>query len=172
MAIASGGFTPVVFAQTATASDVSVKAALLFNFARFTEWPALPAGGPIAVCVVGDEGVAAALAETVRGQNIAGHALVARRPGDIAAWGGCHVLFIAAGEAAGAADALSAIGRLAVLTVSDGKGFSQAGGIIELYVEDERMRFAITVDAARRSGLRLSSRLLGLARITRSDDVP
>ena len=60
---------------------------------------------------------------------------------------------------------------LPVLTVSDGKGFSLAGGIIELYVEGGRMRFAINLDAADRSGLRLSSRLLGLAKIVRNGHV-
>ena len=65
----------------------------------------------------------------------------------------------------------AAIKTLPVLTVSDGKGFSQAGGIIELYVEGGRMRFAINVDAAERSGLRLSSRLLGLAKVVRDGHV-
>ena len=69
------------------------------------------------------------------------------------------------------AGGLDAIRTLPVLTVSDGKGFSQAGGIIELYVEGGRMRFAINVDAAERSGLRLSSRLLGLAKVIRDGHV-
>jgi hypothetical protein len=60
---------------------------------------------------------------------------------------------------------LKAIRALPVLTVSDPKGFSKAAGIVELYVEGGRMRFAINLDAAVHSGLRLSSRLLGLAKI-------
>jgi hypothetical protein len=59
-----------------------------------------------------------------------------------------------------------------VLTVGDGRGFAQAGGIIELYVEAARIRFAINVDAAERSGVRLSSRLLGLAKVVRDGDAP
>ena len=66
---------------------------------------------------------------------------------------------------------MSGIRTLPVLTVSDGKGFAQAGGIIELYVEGGRMRFAINVDATARSGLRLSSRLLGLAKVIRDGHV-
>jgi hypothetical protein len=66
---------------------------------------------------------------------------------------------------------LDGIKTLPVLSVSDGKGFSQSGGIIELYVEGGRMRFAINVDAAERSGLHLSSRLLGLAKVMRSGHV-
>ena len=69
------------------------------------------------------------------------------------------------------ADGLDAIRTLPVLTVSDGKGFASAGGIIELYVEDGRMRFAINVDAAERTRLRISSRLLGLAKVVRDRHV-
>ena len=56
--------------------------------------------------------------------------------------------------------------------VSDGKGFSEASSIIELYVEGARMRFAINMDAAERSGLHLSSRLLGLAKVIRNGRAP
>ena len=171
-AIAASGLTPSASAQTGTASDVAVKAALLYNFAKFAEWPALPPGAPIVVCIVGDDGIAAALADTVRGQNIGGHALEVRRPQDSATWRACHLLFIAEGETPNDPPMrLREIRRLPVLTVSDGKGFSQAGGIIELYLEGGRMRFAINVDAAERAGLRLSSRLLGLAKIIRTGHV-
>jgi hypothetical protein len=58
-----------------------------------------------------------------------------------------------------------------VLTISDGKGFAEAGGMIELYVEEGRMRFAINMGATERSGLHLSSRLLRLAKVIRKDHV-
>ena len=153
------------------APDVAVKAALIFNFAKFAEWPALPVGAPLALCVVGDNGIAEALTETVRGQNISGHRLEVSQPQDSADWRICHVLFIADAETRRSANGLGEIRHVPVLTVSDGKGFARAGGIIELYVEGGRMRFAINVEAAERSGLHLSSRLLGLARITRDGHV-
>jgi len=150
-----------------TAPDVAVKAAFLYNFAKFTEWPALPSGAPIVACVEGDDEVAASLVETVRGQRISGHAIDVRRSPDSAAWQACQLLFIADAETRRPAGRVDGIRRLPVLTVSDGKGFTQTGGIIELYAEGGRMRFAINVDAAERAGLRLSSRLLGLARVVR-----
>jgi hypothetical protein len=157
--------------QGAAATDitlnVAVKAAFLFNFAKFAEWPALPPGGPIVLCVVGNEAVAVALAETVRGQNIGGHPRDVLRPPDSSAWHTCQLLFIADADARRASAGLSAIKAVPVLTVSDSKGFAQTGGIIELYVDAGRMRFAINVDATARSGLSLSSRLLGLANIVR-----
>jgi hypothetical protein len=164
---------PGIAADGATdmASDVAVKAAFLYNFAKFAEWPALPSGAPIVVCFVGDDGIAAAFVETVRGQNISGHTLEVLRPQGSVTWRTCHLLFIADAETRGSAGGLGGIKTLPVLTVSDGKGFSQAGGIIELYVEGGRMRFAINVDAVERSGLHLSSRLLGLARVIRNGHV-
>jgi hypothetical protein len=149
------------------ASDFSVKAAFLYNFAKFAEWPALPAGAPIVACIVGDDMIAAAFVQTVRGQNINDHRLDVSRSPDSVMWRDCNLLFIAAAEVQRSAGALGAIRTQPVLTVSDGKGFAQAGGIIEFYVEGGLMRFEINVDSAERSGLRLSSRLLGLAKIIR-----
>ena len=162
--------TPSIAAGNAaeTATDIAVKAAFLYNFARFGEWPALPAGATMILCVEGDDKVAAALVETVRGQQINGHALDVRRAQDSADWKTCHLLFLADASARRLAGGLDAIKTLPVLTVSDGKNFSDSGGIIELYIDSGRMRFAINVDAAEGSGLRISSRLLGLARIVRN----
>ena len=97
VAIVVSGATSFASAQTATAPDADVKAAFLFNFAKFTEWPALASDAPITACSVGDEGVAAALAETVRGRNISGHALEVSRPQDSTTWRTCHLLFLADG---------------------------------------------------------------------------
>lgn len=171
MAIGQNLFAaPMIAAGNGTdvAPDVAVKAAFLHNFAQFTEWPALPSGAPILVCIVGDDQIAAALVETVRGQNINGHRIEVSRPPDTAAWPLCHLLFIADGETRRDTGGLRYIKTLPILTVSDGKGFSRGNGIIELFAEKGRMRFAINVDAAERSGLHLSSRLLGLARVVRS----
>jgi uncharacterized protein DUF4154 len=153
------------------APDVAVKAAFLYNFAKFVEWPALAAGARLVVCAVGDDAIAAALVETVRGQNISGHQIDVSRPHDSRAWRDCHVLFITDAETRRSAGGLNELKMLPVLTVSDGKGFAMAGGIIELYLEDAKIRFVINVDAGERSGLRLSSRLLLLAKVIRDRNV-
>lgn len=145
-----------------------LKAAFLYNFAKFTEWPSRAA--PLVFCVVGDADVATALIGTVRGQKINGRPLSVSQPQGTDSWRSCSMLYLADADAVGPAG-LGAIRMLPVLTVSDDKGFSQGGGIIELYVEGERMRFAVNVDAADRSGLKLSSRLLGLAKVVRDSHV-
>jgi YfiR/HmsC-like len=157
--------------HAAPADVVAVKAAFLYNFAKFAEWPALPASAPIVVCIVGDDGIAAALVETVRGQNISGHTLEVQRPQKSADWPVCNLLFIADAEARRTPSGFDGIKALPILTVSDHNGFSKADGIIELFVEGGRMRFAINVDAAEHAGLRLSSRLLGLANNIRNAHV-
>lgn len=151
------------------AADVAVKAAFLLNFAKFTEWPSLPPGGPLVLCVAGGgDAIAAALAETVKGQNISGHSLEVWRAQESPSWRACHLLFIADADIRKTAPSLVGIKTLPVLTVSDSRNFSRGGGIIELFVEGGRMRFAINMDAAEEAGLRLSSRLLGLAKVTRN----
>jgi uncharacterized protein DUF4154 len=168
LAIVSAAMSAHAAATGDMADDVAVKAAFLYNFAKFAEWPALAPGGAIALCVVGDDRIATALVETVRGQNISGHALEVSRPQDNATWRSCHLLFVANAETKRAVAGLNGIKTLPVLTVSDGKDFSQTSGIIELFVESGRMRFAINVDAVEAAGLRISSRLLGLAKVTRN----
>jgi YfiR/HmsC-like len=173
--VASIALAATLIAAPGIAADVSpevaVKAALLYNFAKFVEWPALPTDAPIVVCLVGHDGIASALVETVRGQNINGHALDVWVLQDSAKWRACHLLFITDAETRRLAAGLDGVKTLPVLTVSDGKGFSLTGGIIELYVEGGRMRFAINLDAADHAGLHLSSRLLGLAKVIRNSHV-
>jgi hypothetical protein len=150
-----------------TERDVDVKAAFIYSFAKFAEWPLLASGAPIVFCIVGSEQIASALAGTVRGRHVGGHALDVAQPRDSAGWRRCSVLFIADAEIGQSADRLSGVANLPILTVSDGRDFARSGGIIELYVENGRMRFVINVDAVELSGVRLSSRLLGLAKIVR-----
>lgn len=171
-ALAMCAFASIPAAQTASAPDVAVKAALLFNFAKFTEWPSQPAGSPIVACIIGSDAVAAELVRIAGGQAIGGHPVDVARPQESGSWKTCQVLFIAVAESGRAAGGLGGIRSAPVLTVSDSKGFAQAGGIIELYVDNDRMRFAINVDAAERAGLRLSSRLLQLATVVRDIHAP
>jgi len=164
---AEAGPAPSAGARGQVASDVTVKAGLLFNFAKFAVWPTLPAATPIALCAVDTEAIASVLDDTVRGVTITGHPIEVRRPANSASWRGCHVLFLTDTTSRPAADGLQVIRTQPVLTVSDAKGFAQAGGIIELYIQDNRMRFTINLDALDRAGLRLSSRLLDLAKTIR-----
>jgi len=146
-----------------------VKAAFLYHFAKFAEWPASTRA--FTLCVVGDIRIASELAKTVRDKRLAGRVLEVKGLGGDAPLAACDVLFIAASETGRAAIVLGTLRTLPILTVSDSPGFARTNGIIELVVERERMHFAINTDAATRAGVRLSSRLLGLARIVRDEHV-
>jgi len=168
LALASANVSGIAAgAGTGSQQDAAVKAAFLFNFAKFAEWTAILPAAPIIACVIGDDEIAAALVVIVRGQTVAGHPIHVWRPEEANSWRTCHLLFVPAAEFRRGAERLGMLKMLPVLTVSDRKGFAQSEGIIELYVEEERVRFAINVDALERSGVRLSSRLLGLAKIIR-----
>lgn len=156
-------------ADAQAATDVGVKAALIYNFAKFAEWPALRTDDPIVVCIVGNDRIAEAFAAAVHGQHIGRRRLDLGRPRNSGEWPDCQVLFITGTQFRQFAAGLAGIKAAPILTVSDGEGFAKSGGIIELYVEKGLMRFAINLDAVQRSGLNLSSRLLGLARLMRDD---
>jgi hypothetical protein len=151
------------------ASDTQVKAAFLYNFAKFAEWPASTRA--ITMCIIGDTRVASELVKTVRDKRLDGRVLEVKGIGGDAPMVACDVLFISASETERASVVLATLRSLPILTVSDSPGFARRSGIIELVVERERMHFAINPDAATRAGVRLSSRLLGLARIVRDEHV-
>ena len=159
------------YAQTASESDL--KAAFVYNFAKFTEWPpdALSPGSQLVLCVSGDRFVEFALARLVNGRSIESHRLVVRELNDDGAGQSCHVLYVSSTARKRLDQFPNWIGTFPVLTVSDASAFADDGGVAELFVENGRMRFAVNVDAAQRSKLRISSRLLSLAKIVRDDYV-
>jgi hypothetical protein len=158
-----------VRAQVDAGSDVALKAQFLFNLARFTEWPSIGPTASITLCVVGDARIAKTLIETVRGQRIGAHQVGVEALGSSGPMPPCHMLFVAGSEAKRAAALLDRVKRQPVLTVSDDKDFARSSGIVEFFDENGRVRFAINTDGAERAGLKLSSRLLGLARIVHDD---
>jgi hypothetical protein len=153
-----------VTAQAVTQPEL--RAAFLYNFAKFTEWPGDPVPtSPLTLCVIDDSAVEDALGNLVGAGTINGRpATVSRDPGG-AALRACHVLYLGEGTGGRTAAILDSLQGASVLTVSTGDGFIRSGGMVGLFVEDGRMRFAINPDAAQRAGVRLSSWLLQLAKI-------
>jgi hypothetical protein len=153
--------------------EYRVKAAYLFNFTKFIEWPnaAFAAGRSFSfsICVAGRNPFGPALTATIVGETAAGLPLAARvvNAGGAA---GCHVLFVPAGVAA--APYLRAVGKSPVLTVGESPGFLAQGGIINFVLDGGRVRFEINQAAAERAQLRISSRLLQLGQASepRGDD--
>ena len=156
-------------AQSATAP--ALKAAFLYNFAKFTEWPpdVLPPGAPIQLCVAGEPNVTSALEEATKGREVEGHRIEVRNRDAKGPFNSCHVLYLEALDGKRAAELLERLKGTPVLSVSDFERFAQIGGGTQFFVEDGRMRFAVNLEATQRSKLRLSSKLLSLAKIVKDD---
>lgn len=168
--------SPSLFAQAREGvyGAEAVRAALLVNFIRFTEWPAsaLPAGEPFVIGVAGDRALEHELVRLAERQTVLERRLRIVRVNGVRNVAGCHVLYVGTvsrpGEdvAPGADELLPAARGAPVLTVSDSPTFLAQGGIVNLYVGDEgKLRFEIAPRHATEAGLKLSSRLLALARI-------
>jgi hypothetical protein len=157
---------------TARAADLEreVKAAVLYNFAKFAEWPpeAFPEpaspSAPVTFCVLGDDALGDSLETLVKGETLNGRRLVVHRPRDAQRSRDCHVLFVSPAEKGRISEILAALRGTSTLTVGEGKDFLDQGGMIRLFLEENRVRFDINLDAAERSHLTLSSKLLRLAR--------
>jgi hypothetical protein len=142
----------------------TLKAAFLYNFAKFAEWPRDPdAAAPLTLCVLHDQASEAALAQLVSGASLNGRPIIVLRAVSHERLRSCHLLYIADAEGQALDDVLAELRGMPVLTVGNGEPFARHGGIVGLLVEGNRMRFAINPDAAQRSGVRLSSKLLSLA---------
>jgi hypothetical protein len=148
----------------------ALRAAFLYNFAKFTEWPpdGLPSG-PLTLCVVDDSAVEGALSELVGNSTINGRPVTISRNASGQRLRACNLLYLGEVNSERAASILEELLGAPVLTVSNGSDFVRLGGIVGFFVEEGRMRFAINPDAAQRAGVRLSSRLLQLARIFKDD---
>jgi hypothetical protein len=154
---------------TAVAQDVTesaLKAAFVYNFAKFTEWPAdaVPASGPFVMCVVGDADVGEDLERTVKGRLLAGRSIVVSLVEGTASQGACHVLYVSRVTADEAAHIVAALSNAPVLTISDVAGFTRRGGMAQFFFENSQLRFGIRAESATRARLRISSQLLVLAK--------
>lgn len=160
---------PAAPAHAQSASAPALKAAFLYNFAKFTEWPAdaLRPGEPMVLCVIDEPKVARALEEATAGRNANGHTVVVKRMEADGPVRSCHLLYADRLDGRSGAALIEQLAGAPVLSVSDFPGFAPLGGVAHLFVEDGRMRFAVNVDAISRSNLRLSSRLLSLAVIVK-----
>jgi hypothetical protein len=169
MAAAILAATLVPYASAKPMAAAALKAAFIYNFAKFTEWPPnhLSHSAPIVVCVVGDQQVADALASMTAGRDIRGHGLEVRQGVVNGPIEGCNVVYVSGLDEAQAKAFLEPLKIAAVLTVSDLETFAQLGGTANFFIEDGRMRFAVNVESAARSGLHLSSRLLSVAKVVK-----
>ena len=162
----------LVTAVVAARADVNqAKANLLYNIAKFVEWPDMRAtpGSPLVFTILGEDDLAGELAGVLSSKSVNGHPVFvrfARRPQDAR---GSQILYVASSAVPQLEAALAAVDTSAVLTVSDAPGFAAHGGMVGFSTEGDRVRFEVNLDRAERTGLKLSAKLLSLARLVSSD---
>ncbi len=166
-------FPAALTAQTRPSSEYELKAAFLFNFAKFVDWPPnafANSTAPFSVCVLGPDPFGSALDDALRGKVIAEHPASVTRVKRVADITGCQILFVSASESHLLPEVLSKLRGQYVLVIGETNDFASSGGVIQFTLEESRVRFFINTDAADRAGLKISSKLLALAKIVR--DIP
>ncbi len=148
-------------------TEYQVKAAFIYNFTKFVEWPGEAfgsAGAPLRVCVLGDNLIGQELMRTVNGKKVNGHDLIVSSFSEPSLAKGCQVLFIGSAERARLAQVLQNLRGATVLTVGETGEFIRGGGIIRLLMEEGKVRFEVNLAASERARLKISAKLLSLAR--------
>jgi hypothetical protein len=145
----------------------ALKAAFILNFVKFAEWPARAAKSPIVLCVSGDDGIVDALSRTASGQAVDGRSIQVVRITPDSAVRDCQLLFIGARDPRRLAAIVQEAAQFPVLTVSDVEKAAPNGVMIEFFLEKDRLRFAVNIEVAERSQIKLGSRILSLAVIVR-----
>lgn len=152
---------------TAHADDreQTIRGALVAKFGRFAQWPDTASGGirAFVIGILNDPSLADLIRSKVEGQTVHGLPVSVRDLRDPAAARECHVLFISPTAPSELDLVLRVLGTAPVLTVGSQSGFLEAGGIINLVTDQDRIRFAVNLAASRRAGVELDARLLRIA---------
>jgi YfiR/HmsC-like len=152
-------------------SEYQVKAAFLFNFAKFVEWPQssyMGGAAPFSICILGEDPFGDAL-NNLRGKFVANRPLAIWRIKNPEAGWRCQMLFVSASEKSHLPAIFAALHGANALLVGETDGFAAKGGAIQFTLEENHVRFVINPDAIRRAGLQISSKLLALATIVHDD---
>jgi hypothetical protein len=166
IAVCSSALSSEGFASSVAITESQVKAAYLYNFAKFISWPErafAKADAPIEICVLDDTSFESTLREIVFSHTVDGHPLLVVHVTAVADAHDCHILFIPSMQDKQARTLIEAIGNKSIVTVGEAQGFLEEGGIIRFALQEGKVRFQVNQRAAAQSGVRISARLLGVA---------
>lgn len=159
---------PAAAAEPPAAGEYALKAAFLYNFAKFVEWPEsrfADGRSPVVIGVLGTDPFGAELEKVVRGRRINGHEIAVHRFDTADAAKSAHILFVNTGDGLSAAELRRALGAHGVLTVGEADPFTRGGGVITFQERGGRLGFEINMAAAERAGLKISAQLQKLATV-------
>lgn len=156
----------VARAQESQPSEYQIKAAFIYNFAKFVEWPpeALPANNsPFVIGILGENPFLDDLKKVILNKTINEHPIEIKTFRSAAEATNCHLLFISSSEKDRLEEIIKELGQSSVLTVGETERFTESGGMINFVVESKKIRFQINDEAAKKVKLKISSKLLSLA---------
>jgi len=162
-----GPAVPACFAQPKAAPEYQLKAAFLYNLLQFIEWPQeafKDADSPITICVYDDRASGNAF-DSYRNEKIRGRKLVFKKFNELQRSLECHVMFVNTQDRKIMNTIIAKAGSKTILTVGESDDFARMGGIINFFTADNKLRFEINPDAAKKAGLKVSSEILKVARI-------
>ena len=149
-------------------SEYLIKAGYIYNFAKLVEWPATAFAqpdSPIVIGIIGNDPFGPIIDKVLEGKKVNGHPFLIKRLKATADVKECHILFIGSSLSSHVADTIRLTRGTHILTISEIPGFADRGGIINLTLEQNKVRFEVNVDAAKEADLNISSRLLVLAKV-------
>jgi hypothetical protein len=168
----AGGVTPLraqIEGDPDPGREYKIKAAYLYQFGRYVQWPSTAFSdvrAPLVIGVLGTDPLAELLDEIARTKQIEGRPIVVRRFPSMEKFGPCHILFVASSlSREETAAAIKKTRGTPVLVVGDNPEFADRGGVIGFFVEQNRVRFAINTEVAKQGQLKISSKLLSLAKL-------
>ena len=157
----------------AESREYQIKAAFLVNFMQFVTWPDSAftnADAPFCVGVLGDDPFGATLDQTVQGETVNHHRIVIQRARRVEDCKDCHLIFVSRSEEKNLPVIMAKLDSGPVLTVSETRDFARRGGIINFYLEGNKVRFEINPSAAQRDKLKISAQLLSLGKIVAAQE--
>jgi hypothetical protein len=158
-------------AQSSDSSDSSeylIKAGFIYNFAQLVQWPGgtfAQADSPIVIGIFGADPFGGIIDRVIENKKLDGRSLVIKRLKRGASVKDCNILFVSASETLHLDEVILSTKGMPILTIGETPGFATRGGIINLILEGNKVRFEVNIDAAKQANLNISSRLLALARI-------
>lgn len=153
--------------QAATSTEYALKAAFLFHFAQFVEWPEgtfHDAASPLVYCTVGTDPFRGELETALKGKTLGARGFEVRHLKGAQEGQGCHLLFIGEEQKRQVAATAAQLRSAPVLLVGESEGFTKDGGMIGFMLEENKVRFEVNLEASQKAGLKINARLLALAK--------
>jgi hypothetical protein len=161
--------------NTSGSSEYLIKAGFIYNFANLVQWPSTSFAqpdSPIVIVILGEDHFGTTLDHALEGKKVNARPFVIKRARSVfelqrtlGPQKDCQILYVSSSEMPHLGEAIQVLKGAPVLTIGETPGFARSGGIINLILEDNKVRFEVNVEAAKEADLNLSSRLLALARI-------